>query len=193
MNKLNRFSSQSRLSARTLALLSIAAALAAGCATNPPKVEQAIAADHADDWASRIRSLPVEVHGAVPGETPVQMMAVIDHDAGNQPGAEFGQSGLSLYAIPRVVVYIGGTAAPAQDQYCSLEPNVSRSVVAPTNALILRSELCDGPRAVAYAQITLPAVNPTAETVAGGIEQIKSDLVRSLSFPEPTTPAGGAD
>jgi hypothetical protein len=188
MYKLNRLSIQSRLGVRALALLSVAAALAAGCATNPPRVERAVAADHPADWASRIRSLPVEVHGAVPGETGAQTIAAIDHGTVNQAGAEFGKSGLSLYAMPRVVVYIGGAAAPARDQYCSLEPNMSRSVPAPKNALILRSELCDGPRAVAYARITLPEVNPTAAAVAGGIEQIKSDLVQSLPLPEPELP-----
>jgi hypothetical protein len=44
MNKLNRSKNLSHFSARTLALLSVAAALAAGCAANPSRVEQAIAA-----------------------------------------------------------------------------------------------------------------------------------------------------
>lgn len=178
MNKLNRVNSQSAVSVRALALLSVVTVLAAGCAA--PRVEQAMAADHPDDWASRIHSLPVEVHGSVPGETAAQTVSVIDRGVANQPSAEFGSSGLSLYAVPRVVVYIGGTMAPARDQYCSLEPNANRSVVAPANALVLRAALCDGPRAVSYARITLSAANPTTETVARGIERIKSDLVQSL-------------
>jgi hypothetical protein len=185
MNKLNRFTSQSSRSAGVLALLSVATALAAGCATNPPRVEQAVAADHPADWASRMRALPVEVHGAVPGKTAALTTSAIDHGTGDSAGVEFGHSGLSLYAMPRVVVYVGGTAAPARDQYCSLEPNANRSVRAPRNALVLRAELCDGPRAVAYARISLPQINPTSETVAHGIEQLESDLVQSLPLPEP--------
>jgi hypothetical protein len=185
MNKLNRVNGQSSVRARALAVLSVATALAAGCATNPPRVEEAVAADHPDDWASRIGSLPVEVHGSVPGETAAQTLAAVDRATANQASAEFGNSGLSLYAVPRVVVYIGGTKAPARDQYCSLEPNMNRSVAVPANALILRSELCDGPRAVSYARITLAAAHPTAETVARGIDRIKSDLVRSLPPLEP--------
>jgi hypothetical protein len=180
MNKLNRFSSQWSHSAVALALLSVGTTLAAGCATNPPRVEQAMAADLHDDWAERMSSLPVQVHGAVPGETPAQTIAAIAHGTTNQASAEFGSSGLSLDVQPRVVVYIGGTTAPARDQYCSLDPDTTRSVAAPTNALILRSELCDGPRAVAYARITLPEANPTAETVARGIGRLKRDLVQSL-------------
>jgi hypothetical protein len=185
MNKLNRFTSQLSRSAVALALLSVGTTLAAGCATNPPRVEEAVAADHPDDWAERMSSLPVQVHGAVPGETSAQTIAAIDHGTANQASAEFGSNGLSLDALPRVVVYIGGTTAPARDQYCSLDPDTIRSVAAPTNALILRSELCDGPRAVAYARITLPEANPTAETVARGIDRLKGSLVRSLPPLEP--------
>jgi hypothetical protein len=185
MNKLNRFTSQLSRSAAALALLSVGATLAAGCATNPPRVEQAVAADHPDDWAERMSSLPVEVHGAVPGETSARTIAAIDHGTAKQASDEFGSSGLSLDALPRVVVYIGGSTAPARDQYCSLDPDTNRSVAAPTNALILRSELCDGPRAVAYARITLPEANPTAETVARGIDRLKGSLVRSLPPIEP--------
>lgn len=185
MKKLNRFSTQVSRRVRSLALLSVAAAVAAGCATNPPGVEQAVAADHPDDWAARMSSLPVQVHGAVPGETPAQTIADIKRATANQASTEFGNSGLSLDAIPRVVVYIGGTTAPARDQYCSLNPNTERSVAAPTNALILRSELCDGPRAVAYARITLPEANPTAETVARGVDRLEASLVRSLPPLEP--------
>jgi hypothetical protein len=53
---------------------------------------------------------------------------------------------------------------------------------------VLRSELCDGPRAVAHARIILAEVNPTADTVTRGIERVKSDLARSLVPPEPDEP-----
>jgi hypothetical protein len=187
MNKLNRSKNLSRFSARSLVLLSVVAALAAGCAANP-RVEQALAADDADDWAQRIHSLPVEVHGALPGETAAQTIAAIDRGTANQPDSEVGKSGLRLYAMPRVVLYIGGAEVPARDQYCALEPGANRSVATPKNALILRSELCDGPRAVAYARITVPEVEPTAKTVVRDIEKVESDLVRSLPRPQPVWP-----
>jgi hypothetical protein len=188
MNKLNRSKNLSHFSARTLALLSVAAALAAGCAANPSRVEQAIAADRPDDWAHRIHSLPVEVHGALPSETATQTIAASDHGTANLAYTEFGKSGLSLYAVPRVVVYIGGAEVPAHDQYCTLEPSAHRTFATPKNALILRSELCDGPRAVAFARITVPEADPTAGTLAADIERIKSDLVQSLPRPQPVMP-----
>lgn len=187
MNKLNRFIGQSRLGVRAFALLSVAAALTAGC-VGPHRVEQAIASDDPDRWAARINSLPVEVHGTAPGETTEQTIAAIDHGVAGHPGAKFGDSGLSLYAIPRVVVYIGGSTAPARNQYCALAPNVNRSVLVPKDALILRSSLCDGPRAVAYARISISERSPSAEDVARGIVQIKSDLVQSLPLPAPGIP-----
>jgi hypothetical protein len=60
--------------------------------------------------------------------------------------------------------------------------------VTPQNGLILRSELCDGPRAVAFARITVPEVEPTAKTVVRDIERIESDLVQSLPRPQPVMP-----
>jgi hypothetical protein len=188
MNELNRSKDLWHFTARTLALLSVAAALAAGCAANPSRVDQAVSADRRDDWAQRIHSLPVEVHGALPGETATQTIAAIDHATANLADTEFGKSGPSLYALPHVVVYIGGAEAPARDQYCTLEPSANRSVATPKNALILRSELCDGPRAVAFARITVPGADPTAGTLAGDIERIKSDLVQSLPLPQPVMP-----
>jgi hypothetical protein len=188
MNELNRSKDLWHFTARTLALLSVAAALAAGCAANPSRVEQAISADRRDDWAQRIHSLPVEVHGALPGETATQTIAAIDHGTANLADTDVGKSGSSLYAVPHVVVYIGGAEVPARDQYCTLEPSTNRSVATPKNALILRSELCDGPRAVAFARITVPGADPTAGTLAGDIERIKSDLVQSLPLPQPVMP-----
>jgi hypothetical protein len=191
MNELNRSKDLWHFTARTLALLSVAAALAAGCAANPSRVEQAISADRRDDWAQRIHSLPVEVHGALPGETTtptIAAIAAIDHGAANLADTEVGKSGPSLYAVPHVVVYIGGAEAPARDQYCTLEPSADRSVATPKNALILRSELCDGPRPVAFARITVPGADPTTRTLAGDIERIKADLVQSLPLPRPVMP-----
>jgi hypothetical protein len=188
MNKLNPSKNLLHFSARALVLLSVAAASAAGCAANPPRVEQAVAADHPDDWAQRIHSLPVEIHAALPSATATQTIAAIDHGTTNQADSEFGNSGLSLYAVPRVVVYIGGSEVPARDQYCTLEPRANRSVVTPKNALILRSELCDGPRAVAFARITVPEADRTAQTLDRDIERVKSDLVQSLPQPQLATP-----
>jgi hypothetical protein len=185
MSKLNQFSVQARRGVCALASLCVAATLTVGCASNPSKVERTFADDHPEDWASRVPSLPVEIHGALRGETAAQTAAAIDHGTADQAGAQSGSSGLSLYAMPRVVVYIGGAVAPARDQYCSLDPNTNRSVVDPKNAIVLRSELCDGPRAVAYTRITLPEANPTAEDLARSMKRIKSDLVRSLPPLEP--------
>jgi hypothetical protein len=180
MSKLNRFSGRARRSIFALASLCVATTLSVGCASNPSRVERAFADDHPEDWASRVAALPVEIHGAMPGETAAQTAATIDHGTADQAGAKSGTSGLSLYAMPRVVVYIGGAVAPARDQYCTLDPDTNRSVVDPKNALVVRSELCDGPRAVAYTRITLPEANPTAHDLARSMERIKSDLVRSL-------------
>jgi hypothetical protein len=185
MSKLNRFSGRARRSVFALASLCVAATLTVGCASNPSKVERTFGDDHPEDWASRVASLPVEIHGTLPGETAAQTAATIDHGTADQAGAESGTTGLSLYAMPRVVVYIGGAVAPARDQYCTLDPNTNRSVVNPKNALVVRSELCDGPRAVAYTRITLHEANPTAADLTRGMAQIKSDLVRSLTPVEP--------
>jgi hypothetical protein len=185
MNKFHSFTRPASFRAPVLALVAISAALAAGCANNPPRLEQAIANDHPDDWALRIGSLPVELHGTVPGETTTQTSAELDNATAKQAGAEVGNSGLSLYATPRVVVYVGGTEVPARDKYCAIEPEANRPVVSPESKVVLRSELCDGPRPVAYARVTIPATKPTAEQLAQGIDRAKSSLVQSLTPEEP--------
>jgi hypothetical protein len=188
MKMLNRISGLSRSKAAPMALLSLVAVLAAGCATGPGRVAQAQASDEPDEWATRIRSLPVEIHGAVPGETASQTIAAIGHGVAQQAGAEFQHTGLSLYALPRVVVYVGGSSAPARDQYCALQPNTERPVPVPKNGVVVRSELCDGPRPVAYARMTLAEANPSAATMAQGIKRLESSLVGSLPPPEPPLP-----
>jgi hypothetical protein len=188
MKMSNRFSSLSRPNAAPMALLCIVAVLAAGCATNPGRVAQAEASDQPDEWANRIQSLPVEIHGAVPGETASQTIAAVSNGVAQQAGAEFQHTGLSLYALPRVVVYVGGSSAPARDQYCALQPNTNRPVAVAKNGVVVRSELCDGPRPVAYARITLAEANPSAATLAQGIKRLESSLVSSLPPPEPPLP-----
>jgi hypothetical protein len=88
MNKSNRFSSQSRWS--TVVLLPVAAAFAAGCVSNPPRTEHLVAADNAIAWASQIDSLPVEVHGVVPGETAAETTPASNtaYRAGPEPSSQ---------------------------------------------------------------------------------------------------------
>lgn len=188
MKMLNRIPGLSRPNAAAMALVSLVAVLAAGCATGPGRVAQAQSSDEPDEWASRIKSLPVEIHGAVPGETAAQTIAAIGHGVGQQAGAEFQHTGLSLYALPRVVVYVGGSSAPARDQYCALEPNTDRAVAVAKSGVVVRSELCDGPRPVAYARMTLAEANPSAATLAQGIAHLESSMVHSLPPPEPPIP-----
>jgi hypothetical protein len=134
------------------------------------------------------RHPPVEVHATVPGETSAQTIAAIDHGVTQQPLADFEHTGVSLQAMPRVVVYIGGTSVPARDQYCALEPARNRSVTVPRNGTLIRSELCDGPRPVAYARLTIAAANLSDVSVAQAVQGLESKLVQNLAPPEPPLP-----
>ena len=187
MNMPNRISNQACRGTGTVALLCLVA-LASGCAAGPPRVTQAIAEDHPDVWATRVRELPVEVHGTVPGETSAQTVAAIDQGVAEQAQADFQHTGVSLRAMPRVVVYVGGTSVPARDQYCALEPGRNRSVTVPRNGTLIRSELCDGPRPIAYARRTIADANLSAASVAQAVQGLKSELVQSLPPPEPALP-----
>jgi hypothetical protein len=135
--------------------------------------------------------VPVDVHGAIPDETEAQTVAAIDHGVAGQTGAVFKHTGLGLDSLPRVVVYIGGSAVPPRDQYCSLQPAAKRAASVPSNRLIVRSELCDGPRPVAYARTTLAESTPSDVAVADAIQRLKSDLVDSLPTPDPQPPEFG--
>jgi hypothetical protein len=112
------------------------------------RVTQAISEDHPDVWATRVRELPVEVHGTIPGETSAQTIAAIDHGVAEQAQADFQHTGLSLEAMPRVVVYVGGTSVPARDQYCALAPDRNRSVTVARDRTLLYGDggaRSDGP------------------------------------------------
>jgi len=174
-----------RVQSRPLVSLCLAAVLVAGCAANSPRMEQTAGDDSPHAWTSWIGSLPVEVHGTVPGETSAQTVAAIEHGVSGRDDGEASATGLDLKNMPRVVVYVGGPAAPWRDQYCSSEPNVNLSVPARKRGLVLLSELCDGTRPVAHAQVTLSETNPTAEMVARGVERTKSYLAQSLVPVEP--------
>jgi hypothetical protein len=56
-----------------------------------------------------------------------------------------------------------------------------RLVPAPKDGLVLRSELCGGPRPVAHARMTLRGGDPTVANVAQGIDHLTSDLVACLA------------
>jgi hypothetical protein len=183
MNTLNPSPVRSRPNIRSGALLSLVVLLASGCATGPRP--QAFADDYPDDWAARIQSLPVEVHGAVPGESAAQTVAAIHHGVAQPDDAEFRDTGLSLYAQPRVVLYVGGTSGPSRDRYCALPPDTNRAVSAAKDGVILRGGLCDGPRPVAYARITLAEADCNGATLDRAVEGLKSQLVASLEPPEP--------
>jgi len=174
-----------RVQSHPLVSLSLAAVLVSGCAAYSPSMGQKTGNDSPHAWNSWISSLPVEVHGTVPGGTSAQTVAAIEHGVTVQDVGEASATGSDLKNKPRVVVYVGGTGAPWRDQYCSPEPNGNLSVPVSKRNLVLLSELCDGTRPVAHAQITLSEANPTADMVARGIERTKSYLARSLVPVEP--------
>ena len=160
----------------SIVLASLAALSAGGCAT----IARPLAADQPDEWAGRIQSVPVDVHGVIPQQTEAQTVAAIDHGVAGKPDAKFEHTGLGLDSVPRVVVYIGGNAVPARDRYCGRGSAPNRATSAPSNELVLRAELCDGPRPVAYARTMLAQSTPSDASVAQAIAGLKSDLVGSL-------------
>ena len=183
MNTLNPSPVRSWPNTRPGALLSLVVLLASGCAAGPRP--QAFADDPPEDWAARIQSLPVEVHGAVPGESAAQTVAAIHHGVAQPEAAEFRHTGLSLYSLPRVVVYIGGTSGPSRDGYCALPADTNRPVSAAKDGVILRGGLCDGPRPVAYARITVAEGHSNPATLDRAVERLESHLVAGLTPSEP--------
>jgi hypothetical protein len=184
MNTFNRFFFQTYRNMRPMALLSLAAVLASGCTT----VERPLSNDDPDAWATRIKTLPIDVHSAIPGDISPQTIADAGHGVTARPGAAINNTGVSLYATARVVVYIGGGSVPTRDQYCALKPTINSATFVPESGVAVRAALCDGPRPVAYARMTLAEANPSPATVADAIERLKSDLVQSLPTPAPPPP-----
>ncbi len=160
--------------------------LAAGCAVGPHKVAQAYYADDPQVWYPRIQALPVEIHGQLPSATHAEIISGVAYGVAGDPAKPFGDSGVSLYATQRVVAYIGGAAVPAKGQYCAMAPVMRTDSTARPGVLMLRTVLCDGPRAVAYVRDPVPAGNLSMAEVAVAIDQAKAELVAAL--PQPAAP-----
>ena len=167
-----------------MALLTLAAVSASGCTT----VEHPLSWDDPAKWATRINTLPVDVHSSIPGETSAQTIAAIEHGVTASARAASNNTGASLYRTARVVVYIGGDSVPAHDRYCARKPTTTPATFVPESGVAVRAALCDGPRPVAYARTTLAEANPSPASVADAIERLKSDLVQSLPTPTPPPP-----
>ena len=156
----------------------LAALMAAGCVAAPPRTEQVYSQDHAAAWSTQIQQLPVEVHGAAPNLSAFMTVAGIDH----------GMAGGAAMPISsrRVVLYIGGGAAPEPAQYCAAASSAIAESGAGPNQLPLRLALCDGPREVAYVGDSVPEAASTIASINRAVNRLKSGLIEDLpSRPKP--------
>ena len=183
---MNTFSLSAK--AATRLLVPAVALLFAGCAAGPQKIARACSADHSQNWASAIDRLPVEVHGQLPNATQAETISGIAYGVAGNPAQAFADTGVSLYATQRVVVYIGGHAVPEQGQYCAIAPAMHADKAATPDVLMVRSALCDGPRVIAYVRDSVPLQDLTATKVAATVDQSKAELVASLPLPAAPIP-----
>ena len=132
------------------------------------------------EWQPKMASIPIEVHGAVPGSDSKLTMA-------NIPGATDAETydaqqpdGPPLRAMRRIVLYIGGNQLPTDRTYCQPAPKLRTAVVA-GGMVMFASALCDGARLVVTARREVAPKDSGASTMAHTIQRIKDFMLYGVA------------
>ena len=139
-------------------------------------VEQADSYDH---WSPLMNTMPIEVHGAIPGTTSEETIARIPQGTTAEGYASRNPETIGLSARARVVVYIGGNKMPTDGGYCMGNPTL-RSTPVSHDKVMVASALCDGPRLVVRSRRMVNASDLSASSMASSIRSIKSQLLYGL-------------
>jgi hypothetical protein len=178
---------KNRLSFRSKAafLLVLPVALAA-CQTTV-NTRWASNQDSAEAWQTTMTTIPIDVHGAIPGDTTVQTATLVN---GGTTMAAFdaahaGQA--SLERSRRIELYVDTDKLPASNSYCAAEPSLESVQNAKGGAEVVGA-LCDGPRLVATEVVHLDSRNADIARVPQGIDMFKSKLLDGLVAATNQTP-----
>ena len=163
----------------TVALVAIAGLCLAGC-QGTTHDRWARASDSVDVWSPKMASLPIEVHGSVPGADASRTVARIPN----------GTNAGSLASSQRIVLYVGGSTLPVNSTYCGVSPTL-RSVRIPDDKVMMGAALCDGRRLVVTARQEFAPAAVTDTTMSHSIEELKTRLKFALAVGPRQIPSEG--
>ena len=125
-------------------------------------------------------TLPIEVHGSVPGSSPAQTLARVPNGTNDAAYAQRPGGAQSLATTRRIVLYIGGDTLPTNGTYCTASPVLRIASIA-SGKVMVATALCDGSRLVTTARREVAPKEVTANTMAHTLNRVKSFLLYGLS------------
>lgn len=173
------------IGSRALMLLPLAFAMA-GC-QGTLHTRWAEQADTYDRWAPQMATLPVEVHGTIPGLSHAETVAHIPQGTTARRFSAEQPTAPGLTVAPRVVLYVGGDTLPTNSSYCSASPEL-RSVHHHKDDVMLAAALCDGPRLIDRSRRVVNADHLSAADLDTTIKSVESQLLFGLTVSQAQTP-----
>jgi hypothetical protein len=166
----------------TLAAMAVAAVCLAGC-QGTMHSQWAKEGDSVYYWTKKFQSLPIDVHGTVPGANSDETLTRIANGTSDLMYAESNESA-ALHSAQRLELYVGGSTLPINTTYCRATPTM-RSVAIPSDTIMMGAAICDGSRLVVTAREEFRSDALTSSTMPHTIKALKERLVVALS----TSPA----
>ena len=156
----------------------VASACLAGCQSTMHS-RWAANKDSLDVWQPKMATLPIDVHGAIPGSSPDATLSAIRNATNSSVYAKAHPSASGLESQQRIVLYVGGETLPVNTTYCSATSTM-RAVKLSTGRVLVGSALCDGSRLVVTARQEVEAEDATNATMEHTITTAKERLLVAL-------------
>ena len=167
-----------------LRVLLPAAALLGGCASTTISSSANPSRAPASDW-SDYATLPVELHGVVPGRSKAELAALFPpyHQPqyaalGDLPAANTGR---------RMVLFVNPATLPPTSDLCEGRGQFQRGVQ-PGESAYVTGALCDGTRVISTASGYVLTANMNPKDLAYNFKIIRDQLYQSL-FPGANDPS----
>lgn len=135
--------------------------------------------DSVNQWSKKIGSLPIELHGALPGQSSAATATLVPRAVVGADATLIQQNGIGLLASQRVVFYINEEEVPERSDYCALNKNYKK-VPVEKNSVTLRAALCDGPRIVAYARKSVGSSEINNANIGREVADVEHSLTGAL-------------
>lgn len=163
---------------RTTLVLIAAAVAVTGC-TSTVHARWAKSQDSVGYWSPRLATLPINVHGSVPGSEAAETLARMPKGTNDANYARKGETS-ALGSVARLELYVGGNTHPVDATYCDKTPTM-RTVDIPAGKIMLAVAICDGPRLVATAREEFSPDQVSTSTMSHAVENMKAWLLYGIS------------
>jgi hypothetical protein len=171
-------SPQSSFTKMSVAVMIASTALLSGCQSTM-HTGWAEDRDSTFAWAPKIATLPLDVHGSIPGQTAAQTIATVPLAITSAAYSDTNPDAPNLMEAQRIVLYVGGDQLPVNTTYCDKSATL-RTVKVVSGRVLLGAALCDGPRLVVTERQVVKPEAVTVTAMNSSIESAKKRLMVAL-------------